>query len=955
MITANSLFRRAALVMLALHWMVGEGYSQISVQSGAQNAWNYSGTYAAYPSPSSDHRCVVATVDGVYVGAYYSANALWYIEKYDNTGAFVMKFPKGFTRITGLAANASGDTIYGFDGALGFGYAFTPTGAQKFQFGSGYGSSATGFFNGTYRDDIYHTIAVNSQGKIYATDFSNYRVQIFNANGTYSGTFGVYGSLPGQFANYPYHVAVGPNDEVLVIDWSSNLTKFSPTGDYIAKASGTNYYWGNRAFTMSRDGQLMVGAYANETWAVMVDISTMTSDFWTQDQWIDSSRAGAAYFWNAVARDNGTGAHGAAFDPAGNLWVTTYNSVNPSGYSLERFERRMRFDNYKPMRPDLLPTVVSAVQQPGSQTVDISYRVDMGSLTGGILSGGSMALSGGSISNGTLVGGTLTGGSVSSGTLASGTVTTAVIGWMNGVKNWSHLVVPSVAGGSNAASGSYFWSDMYDPSTRIDSRMPVQDYIQQAAVDGAGNVYVTTDYCVRKISPSGNVSLLAGGVWSSGTTDDAGATARFSDPRGICADSLGNIYVAEYAGRVIRKITAAGVVSTFAGAWNSSNRTDGIGSSARFNLPNYLACDASDNVYVSQWDDGYIRKITSSGSVTTVGYTASNPRGIAVDAQGVMYIADYAGHKIVKITPNGTINGVKTTVAGSGSPSHTDGTGTSAGFFWPTGIALDGAGNLYVTENDNFIRKITPAGVVTTIGKTAGGVNNICADSAGNLYVAETTAQLGIGRMVRKGAPATANAPGIATPTGVIGNGVQTGSLTTVSWDVSKDLPGMSFANLSFEILAKDDRPGIGAHFVTIPADSTSGSTDLKISNNPVSEASLSDLWIWLLANKDPRIAISGNSIVFTQAGLDYVADATQIYDATDNDKATTIVHTGGSGGADGGWSSGYWGATTNRGRAFACKLMNYRPVTASEVTRANAGRFNLTSVNHFSVVNLAQ
>jgi hypothetical protein len=197
----------------------------------------------------------------------------------------------------------------------------------------------------------------------------------------------------------------------------------------------------------------------------------------------------------------------------------------------------------------------------------------------------------------------------------------------------------------------------------------------------------------------------------------------------------------------------------------------------------------------------------------------------------------------------------------------------------------------------------------------------------------------------------------------VLGAGVQTGTQNTVSWDVSKDLPGLSFASLSFEVLAKDDRPEIGVHFVTIPGDAstatangnttTTSSGDLKISNRPIDEAELSDLWVWLLANRDPRIAIYGNSIVFTQAGLDYIADAPKIYDASTSDTSTTVA-TGGTGGADGYWTSGYWGATSNRGRAFAYKLMNYRPVTAAEVTRASAGRYNLNSVDHYSAVNLA-
>jgi hypothetical protein len=954
--TYKHLIRRAVLAAFALSLMVDRGMAQTSFQSGAQDVWNYTGTYASLPSPNNERRCIVATADGVYVGTSYP-DGLWYIEKYDSNGVFVLKFPKSFTRIIGLAANASGDTIYGFDGAVGKGWAFSPVGEQKFQFGSGYGGNANGWFSGTYRDDVYNAVAVNSQGLIYVTDYYNYRVQIFTETGAFSSAFGIYGSLPGQFSNAVRHVAVGPRDEVIVLDDNVTLQKFSPTGEYISKMANSSPLWDwaswARSFAMTRDGILMVGmTYTNQWWGsgwplsgVMVDSNTMVSDR-AGNNYISADNVWMGYvnFVNSVGPGDGIDyVHGVSFDPAGNAWMIRHNTVTAYSWSVEKFERRMRFDNHKPMRPVLQPTILSALQQPGSQTVNITYKVDSVVMAGGSLSGGPLVLSGG-----TLTGGTLSGGSISNG----GSVSTALVGWLYGVKNWAHLVVPSVSGSSMVVSGDYFWSDMYDPATRIDGRPPLSDRIMDTAVDALGNVYVNTDYCIRKVTPSGVVSLFAGGVWNSSYLDEVGPTARFQNPRGICADNNGNVYVTEYDGRVIRKITSSGVVSTLAGSWGGYASTDGVGSNARFRSPIGVAADASGNLFVSEWDSGYIRKVTSSGSVTTVGQTGTNIHGIAVDATGSIYVAAYNNHKIFKVVPNGTAAGIVTTFAGSGNASHIDGTGTGATFNCPRSVSIDPFGNLYVTEDDgNFIRKISPGGVVTTVGKTMGFVYNVSVDPAGNLYTAETNTQLGSGRMLRKGAPYSSGDPGIMANAGVLGEGIQTGTLSTVAWDVSKDLPGMNFASLAFEVLAKDDRPAIGAHFVTIPGES-SGS-DLKISNRPIDEAELSDLWVWLLANRDPRIAISGNSIVFTQAGLDYVANAPAIYDAPNPD-TTVVVATGGTGGADGGWQSGSWGSTTNRGRAFAYKLMNYRPVTASEITRANAGRFNISAVDHYSAVNLA-
>jgi len=928
--------RSVFFTIVALNCLVTAVFGQMPGQSGAQDVWNYSGTYAGLPSPSSERRCVVATSDGVYVGTFYGSQM--YIEKYDNSGAFVSKFSRAFTRLVGLASNSGGD-IYGFDGATGIGYCFTSSGTEKFSFGTGTGSS-NGKFNGTYRDDIYHTVAVNSQGLIYVTDFSNYRVQIFNADGSFKGTFGQYGSLPGQFPNYTAHVAVGPQDTVLVIDWSANLTKFTASGEYISKAPSTDYHWWNKAFSVSSDGQLLVGMqYGYQYWgwpaptAVLVDLNTMNSDYWRSLGWADGALLGSATFSNAISGDFGY-VHGASFDPAGNVWMIRYNSVTPSAWSLERFERRMRFDNHKPSKPVPLPTVVSTLQQAGSQTVDICYRVDMPWVT-----------------SGTLVNGTLMGGSLTSG----GSVSTALVGWLGGVKNWSHLVVPSVGSGTFAASGAYFWSDLYDPSTRIDNRYPLQSAIRCSAVDGSGNVYTVTDYCIRKTSPSGNVTTLAGLAGYSSYVDDVGTTARFQNPFGICVDRDSNVYVVEWDGHVVRKITPSGVVTTIAGQWGQSGSTDARGSAARFYYPTKIAVDSNGVLYVAEYHGQRVRRVTQDGTVSTLASGLGYPDGITVDSAGNVFVGLVEGSgKILKLSPGASSPVV---FAGTQATGYVDATGSAARLYNPRGLCIDGLDNIFFwDEGSQKVRKVTPEGQVSTIGQTLGNAS-VCVDALGCVYVTEGSETAGLGRMIRKGSPSTATTRGISAPDGVLGDGIQTGTLKTVSWDVSKDLPGMTFASLSFEVLAKDDRPALGAHFVTIPGDASNpnNSSDLKISNRPIDEADLTDLWVWLLANHDPRITVSGNSIVLTQAGLDYLANAPSIHDASAADNSTMTVHTGGPGGLNGSWDSNWWGSTTNRGRAFACKLMNYRPVTAAEVTRANAGRYNLSSANHYSVVKLGQ
>jgi hypothetical protein len=287
------------------------------------------------------------------------------------------------------------------------------------------------------------------------------------------------------------------------------------------------------------------------------------------------------------------------------------------------------------------------------------------------------------------------------------------------------------------------------------------------AVDGAGNVYVadTFNYIIRKITPGGMVTTLAGTAGFSGSADGTGTSSYFDDPSSVAVDGSGNVYVADSVNNTIRKITSGGVVTTAAGLTTSVGSADGTNSAARFNNPGDVAVDASGNVYVADTGNATIRKITPSGVVTTLAGLARSggsadgtgnsarfnmPYGVAVDGAGNVYVADTGNDKIRKITPGGVV----TTLAG-GSVGSADGTGSAAQFSSDTrSVAVDGAGNVYVADTGNYtIRKITPGGVVTTLAGLAGssGIadgtgsaarffapNGVAADAAGNVYVADT-------------------------------------------------------------------------------------------------------------------------------------------------------------------------------------------------------------------------
>lgn len=223
----------------------------------------------------------------------------------------------------------------------------------------------------------------------------------------------------------------------------------------------------------------------------------------------------------------------------------------------------------------------------------------------------------------------------------------------------------------------------------------------------------------------------------------------FVNPYHIATDVAGAIYVADNSGYKVRKISG-GVDIVLAGDGTFGN-VDGPSVSARFGSLTGVAVDKSGNVFVADNGNRSIRKIATDGTVSTVAGTGphSSPSGIAVDRAGNLFVTDYYDNLIMKIDPSGVVS----VFAGSGRMSSEDGQGVAATFSYPNGICIDAADNLYVAESaGNRIRKITPAGVVTTVagsgvfgGKADGPADKatfkrpigVTIDSAGYLYVAE--------------------------------------------------------------------------------------------------------------------------------------------------------------------------------------------------------------------------
>ncbi len=340
-------------------------------------------------------------------------------------------------------------------------------------------------------------------------------------------------------------------------------------------------------------------------------------------------------------------------------------------------------------------------------------------------------------------------------------------------------IVSTVAG----HAGSYGTDDGLAANARFTNSVGI-------AVDERGNVFVADvgASTIRVISPGGIVITLAGSANLRGSDDGLGRDARFSSVTGLAVDRVGNLYVADLF--AIRKITPATVVTTFAGQVGASGDLDGVGGAARFNAPYGLATDATGNLFVADAGNGAIRTITPAGSVTTLagqpagessvngrGRTArfTNPNGVATDAAGNIYVAEGSLRTVRKITPDGTVSNF---AGATGQFGSADGVGAAARFGYPDSIATDAAGNVYVSDGDNFnIRKITPAGAVSTLAGQTGfpgwtdGTGSaaqfsspagLAADAAGNVYLADRD-----GPTIRKITPAGV----VTTFAGQVGNG----------------------------------------------------------------------------------------------------------------------------------------------------------------------------------------
>jgi gliding motility-associated-like protein len=286
------------------------------------------------------------------------------------------------------------------------------------------------------------------------------------------------------------------------------------------------------------------------------------------------------------------------------------------------------------------------------------------------------------------------------------------------------------------------------------------------STDNAGNIYVADSYnhLIRKITPAGLVSTIAG-TGLRGRANGPASNSTFDTPFGVTVDPNGNVYVADGGNNQIRKITPAGVVSLYAGNINGfAGASDGNGGLENFRLPESMVFDELGNMYVADTENHSIRMINPGRNITTfVGYLGvkgdadgqgskarfEKPVAIARDTRnGDFYVADYINNKVRRVTVTGLVE----TYAGTGERSSINGPRLSAAFDHPTGLTIDNKGNVYVSDDNNLIRRISSVtGLVSTIAGDGSRGNKdglrwnasfyqpigLAFDIAGNLYVAD--------------------------------------------------------------------------------------------------------------------------------------------------------------------------------------------------------------------------
>ncbi|MBD1394155.1 MBG domain-containing protein [Mucilaginibacter glaciei] len=588
------------------------------------------------------------------------------------------------------------------------------------------------------RFSLPYGINIDKSGNLIVADSYNNLIRRITPSGdvsTVAGT-GAQGRKDGSFSTatfqVPYSVAADSDGNIYVADKSNNCIRKISTSGFVTTITDTIYK--NPVSITVDDQNRLYLATENDFSILQFDanggrLSRMPFSGGYYKSFLNSTDTLSQY----------KGSMGLQFDGKNNLLVTDplnglIRKVAIYGYAITpRLPAGLSLDGAGGITGT--PTIVSpatnytvtAYNNNGSITTNINLTVDKGSKVitfnklNAVTYGDADYFSPGATSTDTL--NTIV---YTSSNLAVATI----------VDNLIHVTGP----GATTITASQPGNTNYNDATPVTQSLTVnKPTLNGPAISYGAIAPFTVNVAIKPITPASNggdipnqiyatTSTYAGsGLYGSKDTVVAkGAT--FSSPLSVTNDATGNVYVADANANVIRKISATGVVTTLAGQ-PTKGSANGQGAAASFNYPAGIAVDKAGNVYVADFGNNMIRKITPTGLVTTLagqlnagrangqGTAASFtlPNSVAIDKDGNLIVADTYNNLIRKITPAGLV----TTLAGSGSPGLRDGTGTAAAFRAPYSVAVNSAGYIYVADQGNkCIRGITPSGIVKTITDT---------------------------------------------------------------------------------------------------------------------------------------------------------------------------------------------------------------------------------------------
>lgn len=710
-------------------------------------------------------------------------------------------------------------------------------------------------------------IAVDGPGNVYISDYYNNRIRFINTSSimnTYVGTgAGVYGGDGGPAAAAMVHntwaVRTDAAGNLYIADQANNRIRMVNSSGVITTIAGdgTAGYGGDggpataakinqpTAAVTDADGNIYIADFANNVVrkinmctppiaAPITGLSTVCqgagttlSDITPGGVWLSTNTAVATI-----------SAGGVVTGISGGTTTISYTVTNTCGTATATFA----------MTVNPLPVVAPIA---GSSSVCPTESILLTDATpGGVWSSSSAAIA---TVDGT---GMVTG--VASGIVNISYSVTNSCGTTSSIKNVSvggTSIVITIAGSSTAG----YTGDGGPASAAL------LDQPGGMAIDATGNIYFADDqhHVVRKIDVSGIITTIAG-TGTIGYSGDGGAatSAMLSLPKDVAVDAAGNVYIADYFNKRIRKVTPAGLISTVAGNGGSGYGGDGVMATATtvFN-PYGIAVDGAGNLYISDYGNQRIRKVNTTGIISTIAGTGTigslgdggpatnarinNPHGLTVDAAGNVYFADYANHRIRKINTSGIITlfagGLGSGYSGDGGPA------TAARVFNPTSVRLDALGNVFIADYVNGrIRKVDPSGIITSISGTIGGSGysgdggpataarfagaiGCSIDASGNVYISDEG-----NNRIRKVFPGLAPVAAITGTATVCTGGNTTLSCATVGGVWSSSASGIATVAASGVVTGVAPGTATISYSVTSGCGTNAASIVVTVSNLPV-------------------------------------------------------------------------------------------------------------------------